>query len=159
MHPSRWILYVLIGISTHGVAQNTPQETTENIKTIIDNKDFRFIPQSATTSKGNTLAVDPGSLVKILNDSVYVDLPVFETSYTTNFGQSENEIKYQSKKFSYQAGSTDKGWTITITPKDETTINRMTMTVTPKGYCTLQLRCRNQQPITYNGVIGDNLSN
>lgn len=140
-----------------GIAQNSEQEKYEALKSIINNKDFRFIPQSATTMKGNTLPVDPGYELKLMTDSLSVDLPFFGAGYDTNFGAGD-EVKFNTKEYAYSMEPTKKGgWIINIIPKDDSKISRIYMNITQAGYCTLQLKISSQQHISYYGAMGDNL--
>ena len=55
------LMFLFALLSTvKGLSQNTDQEKYEALKTVINNKEFRFMPQSANTMKGSTLPVDPG---------------------------------------------------------------------------------------------------
>ena len=151
------MLPLLLVFCLHGLAQNSDQEKYEALKSIINNKDFRFLPQSATTTKGNTLPVDPGFELKIMTDSLIVDLPFFGTGYDTNFG-SNDEVKINTKEYTYSAETTKKGgWSITIVPKDKSKFERIYMNITSAGYCTMQLKISSQQHISYYGAMGDNL--
>jgi len=153
------LLIFLVFISCKGFSQETEQEKYAALKNVIDTKDFRFIPQAATTAKGNTVTMDPGYLLKLLNDSLVVDLPYFESGYTVAFGAADDIVKFNSKQFTYSAETTKKGgWNIIFIPKDDIKIRRIHLNITREGYCTMQLNIVNKPPITYSGVMGDNFS-
>jgi hypothetical protein len=142
-----------------GLAQNTDQENYDALKTVINNKEFRFMAQSANTMKGSTLPVDPGYELKLMTDSLKVDFPYFENGYSANFGTNDDVVKYNSRNFTYSAEMTKKGgWNINIIPKDNTDIKKMSMNISNAGYCTLRINFSHRDPISFYGTIGDNLS-
>jgi hypothetical protein len=142
-----------------GITQNIDSEKYDALKSIINNKEYRFVPQSATTSKGNTFPVDPGFQLRMMTDSLSVDLPFYETGYETNFGANTDQVKFGTRKFSYTSETTKKGgWDIIIIPKDDYKISRINLNIRPDGFCTLQLKVSSQQHISFYGAIGDNLS-
>jgi len=153
------ILPLMMIICLKGLSQATDQEKSESLKTIIGNKDFRFLPQSATTMKGNTSQLDPGYELKLMADSISVDLPFFEEGYSVAFGSNDDKVKFNSKQFTYSAEATKKGgWNITIIPKKDPKINKIYLNILPTGYGTLRLYISSKEPMSYYGAIGDNIS-
>jgi hypothetical protein len=153
------ILSFLLIFCLQGLTQTKDPDKYDALKTIINNKEYRFVPQSATTSKGNTFPVDPGFQLRMMTDSISVDLPFYETGYETNFGANTDQVKFGTKQFSYTAETTKKGgWNITIVPKDDYKISRINLNIRADGFCTLQLKASSQQHISFYGAIGDNLS-
>jgi hypothetical protein len=151
-------LPVFILISINGSAQQTNQEKRDVIKVLVGSKDFDFIAQSATTMKGNTIELTSVYGIKIMIDSISVDLPFFGTAYEANYGGSGGGIKLNTRQFNYKADSAKKGaWNIDITTTGNSKVKRIFMNVTPAGYCTVRVSTTDRQLISYYGRLSDNI--
>jgi hypothetical protein len=155
---SKLLLPFLLFSGLNSFGQMTNQENYDALKKVITDRDFCFLPASATTINNN-FPVDPGFKMRLMKDSLNVDLPLFESGYAVNFGSNDDRIKYATKEFTYTSEETKKGgWIITILSKDESRLKKIYINIPPDGHCTFRLYVNNKQPITYYGIIGDNLT-
>ena len=143
-------------ISMSGIAQSDADQKKQTLKTLIDSKIYAFKVQSATTKKGQTVQLSPGYGLKIVKDSLQVDLPYYGRAYTTSYPPNNNGgIQFNSHNFSYQADTTKKGgWDITIKPKGEK-VSAIYLSISSSGYGSARISSTDRDPISYYGTIVD----
>jgi Domain of unknown function (DUF4251) len=158
LHVSRLLLPLLMVIGLRGIAQTSADQKKQDqyaqMKSLLNSKKYYFHALSATTMKGKTIQLTTEYGFRLNNDSLMVDLPYFGRSYTSDYPGTDLGIQFNTGQFSYQADSAKKGgWDITIIPKNQTKASKMTMYVSPSGYCTLQVTSNTRQLISFYGTI------
>ena len=152
------LIPILIMICLYSQAQSgdaaKKQDPAAQLKSLIESKKYWFHPISATSMKGMTRQLTNEYFLKLNNDSLEVDLPFYGRSYSTNYPPTDLSVQFTTTHFSYAADSSKKGgWSITITPKNETTASKINMSITSSGYCTVQVSSNSRQPMSYYGTI------
>jgi hypothetical protein len=148
-----FMLFCLSGGAQSGTDQKN-QDKYVQLKSLIDSKKYQFHAISATSMKGRTIQLTSPYFLKINNDSLQSDLPYYGRSYTADYPATDLSIRFNSNQFTYTADTTKKsGWEITIQPKNESKANKINMSVSSSGYCTLHISSNSRQPISYYGFI------
>ncbi|TDX01192.1 DUF4251 domain-containing protein [Dinghuibacter silviterrae] len=122
---------------------------------LINAQDYRFIAQSAMAMGGRTRQLAGGDYDLIVTrDTVIAYLPYYGRAYTAPMGSDEGGIKFTSTKFDYVVTPTKRGgWDITIKPQDARDVTQLNLSVSSKGYASLQVTSINRQGISFNGEV------
>ncbi len=154
IHPRLLLcLFTLTGIK--GMAQTNPGKSNQ-LKSLIESKKYQFSARSATSMRGKTVQLNPGYFLKINGDSLFVDLPYYGRSSTVDYPATDVSVQFNSTRFAYKEDSTKKGgWEITIQPNNESKANKITLSVTSSGSCSVYISSNTRQAISYYGSIMD----
>ncbi|MEO8172619.1 MAG: DUF4251 domain-containing protein [Sediminibacterium sp.] len=130
------------------------QDLSAQIKKTITDKQYVFTAQSYSSSSIplQTLAVDYE--LRILGDSLKANLPYFGRSYTAQINVTDGGMKFTSTRFEYSAEEKKKGkWEITISPKDDRTVQKMFLVVYPDARAMLQVQSQGREPMSFTGYL------
>jgi Domain of unknown function (DUF4251) len=157
-YPRRILLPFLVMISVFSKGQSGTtsgkQDQTAQLKNLIDSRRFSFHAISATSMKGMTKHLTGEYFLKVSKDSLQADLPYYGRSFNTSYPPTDLSVQFNTTDFTYVADSAKKGgWSITIVPKNENSANKIYLSVTSTGYCTVQVNSNSRQPISYYGTI------
>ncbi len=149
-----FLMLICICSSAQSGNDQKKKDAYAQLKNQIDSRHFQFHALSATPIKGRTIQLTSEYTLKLKNDSLFVDLPYYGRSYTADYGSSDVSVRFNSSQFGYSADSTKKGgWEITIVPKNESSANKITMSISSSSYCFMNVSCNTRQSITYYGTI------
>jgi hypothetical protein len=150
---SFFILPLLIGLSSPIHSQSVSDKASQT-KNLIESKKYIFEATSARSSSGRNVQLTPGYSIKLINDSLSVDLPYYGRAYTSSYPGSDLSIVFNTTQFGYVTDSTKKqGWEITISPKNQSKADKIYLSVSSDGYCSVRVSCSSRQPISYYGNI------
>lgn len=136
--------------------KNEKDEKKERIRELIQSKSFVFVAQSVTPMGGRFMNLNSFYDLRVSEDTVLSDLPYFGRAFIAPINPTESPLRFNSTDFNYDIKEhREGGWDITITPKDGKDVRQMYLSVSDKGYATLQVVSNNRQPITFNGIIDD----
>jgi len=155
---SRLLLTLLMFICLQGFSQSAAEQKKQDqynqLKNQIDSRKFRFHALSATSMKGRTRQLTSDYFLKLNIDSLSVDLPYYGRSFTANYPPTDLSIEFKTIQFSYKSDTLKKGgWDITIVPKNESNANKINLSITTSGYCTVRVSSNSREPISYYGTI------
>jgi len=129
------------------------QEKEQEIKELIQSKNFMFRAQVVLPSNGSSRVITSDYDMQLIKDSIAVYLPYFGRAYSASFGTAEGGVRLNTSKFDYKIKNRRKGgWEITIDPQTSD-IREMYLIVSPKGSATLNVTSTNRQSISYHGII------
>ena len=124
------------------------------LKELVQNKNFVFKAQTASPMSGTIRQLTGEYDVRVIGDSIVSFLPYFGRAYTAPMPGQSGGIQFTSTGFAYKTKERKKGgWEITILPKNAGDVRQMFLTVSEKGYATLQVTTNNRQPISFSGYI------
>lgn len=124
------------------------------VKTMIDEQRFIFNVQSVKPMKSGTRQLSPGYTLSVSKDTIISDLPYFGRMYQAPIGSSDGGIKFTSTDFTYVRKLRKKGgWDIEIKPKESSSVQDIFLTVFENGNASIDLNCKDRQPISYSGEI------
>jgi hypothetical protein len=124
------------------------------IKKTITDKEYVFTAQTYSSSSVvlQTLVVDYE--LRVMGDSLKGNLPYFGRSYTAQINQTDGGIKFISTKFEYAAEEKKKGrWEITISPKDERSVQKLFLTVYPDATAMLTVQSQGRETMQFKGYL------
>ena len=124
------------------------------IKKTISDKQYIFTAQTYSSSSVvlQTLVVDYE--LRVMGDSVKGNLPYFGRSYTAQIAQTDGGIKFTSTKYEYLAQEKKQGrWEITITPKDDRSVQKMFLTVYPDATASLIVQSPGRETMSFKGYL------
>ncbi|PSL44842.1 uncharacterized protein DUF4251 [Chitinophaga niastensis] len=145
-------------ISTGLFAQETKAqkkaEKAAQIKSMIDAQNYVFVAQNAFPMSGRMRNITPDYNVAVTTDSIVSYLPFFGRAYNAPIGETRSPLDFKSKSFDYKVTPGKKdGWSITIKPKDKTSVQSMNFTVSSEGYASLQVTSTDRSAISFNGYV------
>jgi hypothetical protein len=152
------LIFSMVVICLHSNAQSGNDQKKSDISSIVQSKNYSFMPQSATTNKGKTIQLSGGGYgLKLMNDSLIVYLPYYGRAYNAGYQANSNSgVEFNSHAFTYSADSTKKqGWEITIKPKG-VKVTSIFMSISASGYCSVRVSSNDRDPISYYGTIKKN---
>lgn len=90
----------------------------------------------------------------ITQDSVISYLPYFGRAFTADYNVTKSPLDFISTNFDYNVAPGKKdGWTVTIKPKDNKSVQTMYLTVSSEGYASLQVTSIDRTGISFNGYV------
>lgn len=124
------------------------------VKTLVDSGNYVFHAQSAISMSGRTRQLETDYTVTVTKGKITVDLPYFGEAYSAPTDPTESGIQMTSTVFDYSVKPRKKdGWNVMIKPKDDKSVQQISLTISSAGYIGASVVSRNRQPITFNGVI------
>lgn len=148
------LLLLLLGL-TGSIAANAQEKDSASIINKISSQHFIFIAQAAIPQSGSSRQLTGRYDLAISKDSILCYLPFFGRAYVAPVEDTDTGIKFTSSKFDYsmQTIKHDKGWQITIIPKDITSVQKMFLTIFKNGTASLDVINTNRQGISFTGFI------
>lgn len=141
------VAFVLVSVT---YAQDAKQASLQKL---INSKNFVFKARSAFPLRGGAKQLTLDYDLRVLGDSIVSYLPYFGRAYSAPIDPSEGGIHFISTDFTYKVKTNDKGWDITILPKDTRDVRQLFLSVTTSGYAQLQVLSNNREAISFNGRI------
>ena len=148
------LILLALAAGTACSSSSQTQDANANYESILSSKNYTFIAQSVTPMGGRNRQLTSEYDLRVLGDSVVSYLPYFGRAYTAPIDPSQGGIQFTSTVFEYEhVPRSNGGWIITIKPSDAKDVRQLTLTVTEKGYGTLQVISNSRQSISYNGYV------
>ncbi len=158
-----FIIIATICLHTAYAQDSTKEKTASKesaIKNMVDAKNFIFVAQTVSPMSGRTRQLTSYYDLEVSKDTIVSGLPYFGRAYTAPINPSEGGINFTSTNFDYTTTERKKGgWNIVIKPKDANDVEQLLLTVSEKGYTSLQVISVNRQAISFNGYIMERKQN
>ena len=120
----------------------------------ITNKEFSFVPQSATPMGGRYIPLNYNFSFKITSDSINCYLPYYGRAFVAPYNPSDGPLTFTSTDFIYNVTKSDgKKQELTIETKDRTYNNKFFFTIFNDGTASLQVTSTDREPINYQGQV------
>ncbi|MBN1821285.1 MAG: DUF4251 domain-containing protein [Prolixibacteraceae bacterium] len=128
---------------------------TENIKKLIDSKEYVLNVAQAFPMTGGTVFLDPYDFdLTILGDTAIAYLPFYGISYNFRYGAgNEIGIKFQDAISDYKIKKGKRNNIIKMEVKTPDDTYNMTLSVSKLGYADLSVSCSRKQTIKYTGYL------
>lgn len=147
------LLSLLIMMASCSAVMAQDKQATQ-MKEILDSKNFVFLAQSVTPSRGGFRQLTSRYELKVSGDSLICDLPYFGRAYTAPIDPSSGGFNFTSISYDYTiTARKKKGWDVSIKPKDYRDVQQLFLNVFSNGTATLQVTSNSRQPILFNGVV------
>ena len=132
-------------------------QNTSIIKTLLDNKQYVFVPQSITTNHGRNRQLDNSYFLKLKNDSLVVYLPYFGRAYSAPINTSDAGFDFTTTNFDYSVAAGKKNsYIVSVKTKDRTFNTEFTITVFDNGTAYLRTSSNDKEPVSFNGSVKEN---
>jgi hypothetical protein len=147
------ITFILCFIVVDGYSQKG-QGSEEQLKPLIEKKNFRFSALTVNPAGGRLRNLTPGNYyIAVSPDSLVVDLPFFGRAFTAPIGASPGGFNFTTTEFDYRVVNTkDGGWNINLSPK-KNDVRKITLLISNRGNTTAIVNSNSRQTISYNGFI------
>ena len=143
-------LLLILAIAAGGAAN----AQSNSVKDWVESQNYTFQAQTALPLSGRVRNLTPDFDLKVTREKVVSYLPYYGQAYVAPMDPSKSGLDFTTKDFAYTTTPGRKdGWTVTIKPRDYKEVQMMTLTISSKGYATLQVLRTSAQAISYNGVI------
>lgn len=129
-------------------------QTEKEVKNMVESKQFVFVAEFALPMSGRSVALNSQYDLTISGDSAIAYLPYYGVAYSAPMNSDEAGIKFASAKSDFFSVVAKKdGWDISLTPKDISGSQKLSLHVSSNGRSTLQVTSVNRQPISFTGYI------
>lgn len=151
-------LFVLVASMQITLAQESKQDKIEAqaaaLKSLVESKNFVFIPQSVTPLTGRTRQLTSYYNLRISKDTIASNLPYFGRAYTAPINPEDAGISFTSTDFEYYETPGKKGgWVVLIKFKNQTQAREMNLTIFDNGRADLVVSSNSRQSISFSGDI------
>jgi len=148
------VLIVFLLMSVAGFSQNSKDEKAALVKENVENRNYRFVAQTALPLQGRVRQLTTEYTLKVTKDTIIADLPYFGRAYSAPIGATNGGIQFTSTNFDYTSTEKKKGgWDISIKPKDTQDVRELSLSISQNGYASLQVISNNRQTISFNGYL------
>jgi len=134
-------------------------EKIASVKKMVDQKNYVFMAQRANPLGWTTINLNYNYSLTVTQDSVDSYLPYYGRAYVAPINPTDPKqtgIQFISKDFDYQNSfSKNKGWNITILPRNNRETRSLILNVSELGYATLSVISTNRQQISFDGYISE----
>ncbi len=154
---SRFIVLIVLTLFSISVSSQTrDQKKKEEVKRLIESRNYLFSPQSVTPLSGNTFQLTSEYFLKVNKDSLDSHLPYFGVAFNARFGSTDSPLTFASTDFNYSIKESRKGgYEITIRINKPDDPDLILLSVSSGGYATLRVNSMNRQSISFYGEIED----
>ena len=138
----------------HAQKSDKKEEEFKKMTALIESDQYEFRVQSVNPTGGRT--IHPSSIYTLTaNEGVFkANLPYFGRAYQASYG-GDGGIEFDGEPEEVQITMNEKKRYVTVSFKISGGNDRYTVSLQAgyKGYGTLNITCRNRQPISYYGTI------
>lgn len=121
-------------------------------KRIVEEKNFVFIAQQASSARGNIVPLTAGYDFTVTSDTVIAYLPFFGRAFSAPYG-GEGGIQFTSTSFNYNVTPKKNRWEISIKPNDASNIQQIYIDVSSSGYASMRVTSVNRTQMNFSGYI------
>ena len=150
------LLFLLMLLFLHQkiIAQASTSAQSSAMQTLLEAKHYTFTAQYAQPLSGRQVNLTTLYTLTITKDSLICDLPYFGEAYVAPLNPADNDLHFISNHFDYTVMPAKKGrYIVVIKPKDRTAISQLYLSVSQKGYASLQVIPNNKEAISYYGLV------
>lgn len=134
--------------------QKTGEASTADLASMIENRKFEFVAESANPLRGRTIFLSTGYTFKVTPDSLVSYLPYYGRAYQATMDPSSAGIKFTSTDFEYvEKPRKNRGWNIQLAPKDVQNSPQVHISINPGGQASLRFTMIDRQSISFQGYI------
>jgi hypothetical protein len=144
---------IIMGCSNPRRIKNDETISAATLKNIIDSPNFVFIPQYVSHMTGPRRSLSSGFEVSVSKDSVISNLPFFGRGYVAPISPSDVDFDFTSTKFTNTTTSANRGWTVSIKPKDQTYLKELYFKIFDNASTSLNITSLDRSSISFEGYI------
>ncbi len=156
MQKRHWYFTVLLGFFFFCSSLVFAQDSGDNMQTLLQSKNYTFTAQYAQPLSGKQISLTTFYTVTIRHDSLICDLPYYGVAYIAPMDPSKNDLHFTSTHYDYNVQPAKRGrFVVTIKINDRTAVQQMYLSVSKKGFASLQVTPTNKQAISYYGKVDE----
>jgi hypothetical protein len=123
------------------------------VKNLIDSQNFVFIARSVSYIGGSRKDLSYGYEVVVSKDTIVSYLPFFGRGYIASISPADVDFDFTSTKFTYTTASANRGWNISIKPKDQTYLRELYFRIFDNASASLNVTSLDRSAISFEGYI------
>ncbi len=156
-----YILVVLIsaiiffGCANSRKIKNYEPVDAATLKSIIELQSFVFIARYVNPMSGGKRDLSSGYDVSVSKDTIISYLPFFGRGYIASMSPADVDFDFTSTKFTYAQKPANRGWSISIKPKDQTYLRELYLRIFDNGSASLNVTSLDRSAISYDGYIAE----
>jgi len=124
----------------------------EKTKSLINGKNFVFIPDRVNPSSGRSVSVN-GFHLKLEGENVICYLPFYGRAYSAEYGSGSSPFDFTQKLEKYSMTVDKKGFNIKFSVKNKSDNIDFILNVFESGSASLRVNSTNRATISYDGDI------
>lgn len=125
----------------------------EEVKAIIESKNFVFDARNANPMKGRSVTLTSEYDVKVTNDSIFSYLPYFGVAYSASYGGTDSPMIFDVPFETCTQEKVKNGYMVKVEAKNDNDRLTFTFHISETGTTTLSVSSINRQSISYYGEI------
>lgn len=129
------------------------EKRMEEVKKMIQNKSFIFIPSHAMPLGGGSIQLSYTFEAEVKGDSIFSYLPFYGVAYHVEYGARNSAFDFSLPIESYEMEEDEKGYRINLDVKNKMDYITYSLYVSEMGYATLNVTSTNRQAISFYGSI------
>jgi hypothetical protein len=147
-----WLIAAILLVGSF--VANAHEKEPEEVKKIVEAQNFVFVAQRVSPVGRPTRDITGSDYdVTVTKAKIISYLPYFGKAYVAPTDPTQGGIQFTSSKFEYTKNKDNKGWSITIKPKDAPDVQQLYLTIFDNARATLQVVSTNRQNISFDGYI------
>jgi hypothetical protein len=158
------ILLVVFFLAINVFAQNDDKKSRKEIKAehaaaqkakiekIVDSKNFKFVPQSASPTNGRLIPVSTYYL-QVNGDNLVSYLPYYGRAYSPSVNNTSSPLNFKGTIENYEKIEKKKKDQIKFSVKNDGENLTYTLEIFDNGSASLDVQSVRRQPISFNGNI------
>ena len=146
-------IFLFFAVLFTGITVNAQKSNPEEVQRIVDSKKYIFKAQTAYPLTGQSRQLTSDYDLTITPNSVTSYLPYFGEASIAPIDPTDGGLKFTSTNFEYKTTKSNKGWEISIRPKDTRDVQDFSLTIFDNGNASLTVNNARRQSITYSGYI------
>lgn len=128
-------------------------QKAEEVKKLVDNKDFVFDARTAIPMQGGTVNLTTLYNVRLSNDSIFSYLPYYGVAYRVEYGSMESPVNFNAPIQEMNTEKTKDGYMVRVKVKNGMDNLDYRFNISETGMTTLAVNSTDRQLITYYGEI------
>ena len=129
------------------------EKRMEEVKNLIENKTFVFIPTHAMPLGGGSIQLSYTFEAEVKGDSIFSYLPFYGVAYHIDYGSRNSAFDFSLPIEKYEMEEDGNAYRINLEVKNKMDYITYSMHVSEMGYATLNVTSTNRQAISYYGRI------
>lgn len=129
------------------------EKRMEEVKNMILDKSFVFVPTHAMPLGGGSIQLSYTFEAEVKGDSIFSYLPFYGVAYHVEYGGRNSAFDFSLPIENYEMEEEDKGYQITLEVKNKMDYITYSLFISEMGYATLNVTSTNRQAISYYGRI------
>jgi len=148
-------IMIIMGCSNPRRIKNDETISAATLKSIIESQNFVFIARYVNPMSGGKRDLSSGYDVSVSKDTIISYLPFFGRGYIASMSPADVDFDFTSTKFTYIIKPANRGWSISIKPKDQTYLGELYFRIFDNGSASLNVTSIDRSAISYDGYIAE----